>query len=80
LSSPITNSATWGMDNKVISSSSLKLNVNPSSGLFQGTLSVGPGKSGTVQFQGVLFQKDNVGLGFFLGTDQSGTVNFAPNH
>jgi hypothetical protein len=80
LSSPITNTATWGMDNKVISGSSLKLNVNPSSGLFQGTVSVSPGKGGTVQFQGVLFQKDNVGLGFFLGSDQSGAVNFAPNH
>jgi len=80
LSSPITNTVTWGSNNKISSGSSLKLNVSPTSGLFQGTLAVGDGKSGTVSFQGVLFEKDNVGLGFFLGSGQSGTVIFAPNN
>jgi hypothetical protein len=80
LSSPITNTVTWGSNNKISSGSSLKLNVSSTSGLFQGTLAVGGGKSGTVSFQGVLFEKDNVGLGFFLGSGQSGTVIFAPNN
>jgi hypothetical protein len=71
---------TWGSNNKISSGSSLKLNVSSTSGLFQGTLAVGGGKSGTVSFQGVLFEKDNVGLGFFLGSGQSGTVIFAPNN
>jgi len=79
LSSPITNSVTWGSNNK-ISTSSLKLSLSPSSGLFQGTATVGAGKAGTVSFQGVLFEKDNVGFGFFLGSDQSGTVTFTPNN
>lgn len=79
LSSPVTNSITWGANNK-ISTSSLKLNVSPTSGLFQGTATVGAGKSGTVSFQGVLFEKDNVGLGFFMGSGQSGTVTFTPNN
>lgn len=80
LSGPITNSVTWGSDNKVVAGSSMKLSVNPSSGLFQGTLAVGPGKAGLVPFQGVLFEKNNIGLGFFLGSGQSGTVSFAPNN
>ena len=80
LSSPVTNSVMWGSDNKVVAGSSMKLSVNASSGLFQGTLAVGPGKAGLVPFQGVLFEKNNVGLGFFLGSGQSGTVSFTPNN
>jgi len=82
LTSPITNSVTWGMDNRITSQSgkSFKLSVNPSTGLFQGTMSVSPGKGGTLPFQGVLFEKNNIGLGFFLGSGQSGTVSFAPNN
>ncbi len=80
MSSPMTNSVTWGANNKVSSSSSVKLTVNAKSGLFEGTVAVAPGKGGTVPFQGVLFEKDNVGLGFFLGSGQSGTVIFGPNN
>jgi hypothetical protein len=81
LDAPITNSVSWGFDNKVsnLSGNALKLSVNPATGLFQGTVAAGSGKGATVQFQGVLFEKNNVGLGYFLGTDQSGTVSFAPN-
>jgi hypothetical protein len=79
LGSPITNSVTWGSDNKVsnVSGNPLKLTVNTSTGTFQGTAGSG---QGTVSFQGVLFEKNDVGLGFFLGSDQSGTVSFAPNN
>lgn len=80
LPSPITNSVTWQANNKIVGGSGLKLSVNASSGLFQGTVTVGPGKGGTVPFQGVLFEKNNVGLGFFLGSGESGTVSFAPNN
>jgi hypothetical protein len=79
LSLPVTNSVIWGIDNKFKSDSSLKFSLTSSSGLFKGTLTTGPGKGHSVSFQGVLFEKNNVGLGFFLGTDQSGTVSFAPN-
>jgi hypothetical protein len=80
LSSPITNTVTWGPNNKVVPAAgpkAMRLNISTSTGLFQGT--IGTGK-GAVPFQGVLFEKNNVGLGFFLGADQSGTVSFAPNH
>jgi len=82
LSSPITNTVTWGFDNKVTSQGgpALKLTLNAATGLFQGTVAVGSGKGATVPFQGVLFEKSNIGLGFFLGSDQSGTVSFAPNN
>jgi len=77
---PVTNSVTWGANNKITSGASLKLSVNPASGLIQGSLTTGPGKAGMVPFQGVLFEKDNLGRGFFLGAGQSGTVIFAPNN
>lgn len=81
LSSPITNSVTWGADNKMViqKGASLKLSLTTSSGLFKGT-TVDPTTGHAVSFQGVLLEKNNVGLGFFLGADQSGTVSFAPNN
>ena len=80
LTAPVTNTITWGANNKISGSSSLKMSVNAKSGLINGTLTVGPGKSGAVPFQGVLFEKDDFGFGFFLGSSQSGTVTFTPNN
>jgi len=80
LSSPITTTVTWGSDNKIVSGSSMKLSLSPTSGTFQGTVTAGSGKGNTVPFQGVLFERDNVGLGFFIGSGQSGTVTFSPNN
>jgi len=80
LFTPVTNSVTWEANNKISPNPSVKLNINPASGLFQGTWTAGPGKAGMVPFQGVLFEKDNVGFGFFLGSGQSGAVTFAPNN
>jgi hypothetical protein len=56
----------------------VKFSLNSSSGLFKGSMK-DPASGNTVSFQGVLFEKNNVGLGFFLGGSQSGTVSFAPN-
>jgi hypothetical protein len=82
LTAPITNSVTWGIDNKIVSEksakNSVKLSLTTSSGLFKGSVT-DPATGHNVSFQGVLFEKNNVGLGFFLGGNQSGTVNFAPN-
>ena len=78
LSSPITNSLTWGTGNKVVSGKSLKLSLTTASGLFKGTV-VDPATGHTVPFQGVLFEQNNVGLGFFPGANQSGSVSFTPN-
>jgi hypothetical protein len=81
LSAPVTNSVTWGLGNQITGTSgnALKLTLNSGTGLFQGTMGMGTGK-GTLSFQGVLIEKNNVGLGYFLGPDQSGTVSFAPNN
>lgn len=80
LAAPITNSVTWGIDNKIVSlkTNPVKFSLNSSSGLFKGSMK-DPASGNTVSFQGVLFEKNNVGLGFFLGGSQSGTVSFAPN-
>jgi hypothetical protein len=80
LSAPFTNSVTWGLNNKVsnVGISKLKLTLTSTSGLFKGT-TVDPSTGHTLSFQGVLFEKGNVGLGFFSGATQSGAVNFAPN-
>ena len=81
LEAPLTNSVTWGVNNKILSdkrANSLKLSLSPANGLFKGTVK-DPASGDTVSFQGVLFEKSNVGLGFFLGSNQSGAVSFVPN-
>lgn len=80
LANPITNSVTWGPNNKIVNNSpnKLSLTLTPASGLFKGTV-VDPASGKSVPFQGVLFEEGNVGLGFFPGGNQSGAVSFAPN-
>lgn len=80
LANPITNSVTWGLNNKIVNNSpnKLSLSLTPANGLFKGTV-VDPATGRSVPFQGVLFEKGNVGLGFFPGGNQSGAVSFAPN-
>lgn len=79
LSAPITNSVNWTA-NKVsnLSQNKLSLSLTTASGMFKGTV-VDPSTGKTVQFQGVLFERGNVGLGYFSGGNQSGAVSFAPN-
>jgi hypothetical protein len=79
LTLPITNSVMWGANNKIVNQSgkSMKLSLTASSGLFKGTVLIN-GKN--VPFQGVLVEKNNEGLGFFPGNNESGGVSFAPNH
>jgi hypothetical protein len=81
LSAPITNAVSWGSDNKIVSeksSSPVKLSLTAASGLFKGTVT-DPTTGRPVSFQGVIFERYNVGLGYFLGGSQSGAVSFAPN-
>ena len=78
---PWTNSIRLELNNKVTDLSGRKLNltVTSSSGLFRGTI-VSPETGKTMQFQGALFQDWKVGLGYYLGSDESGKVllNRAP--
>lgn len=80
LASAITNSATWGFNNKIVNGGPYKmsLSLTTGTGLFKGTI-VDPSTGKSVPFQGVLYEKGNVGLGFFPGANQSGAVSFAPN-
>jgi len=80
LHAPLTNSLTLGLNNRVSvpAGSKLTLTITTSSGLFKGT-ALNPETGKTVPFQGMLFEKANIGIGYFLGTDQSGEVYLSPS-
>ena len=65
------------INNKVtnLGTNKLTLSINPSSGLFTGSVTT-PDGSKTFPFKGAAYQKQNQGWGFFLGTNQSGRVRF----
>jgi hypothetical protein len=77
LSPGITNSILISDHNSVTNQSSNKLSLvlTPSTGLFRGTVvQLGAAKSTPISFSGVVLQHTNVGRGFFLRANQSGTV------
>lgn len=55
----------------------VKSKLTPATGLFNGSFTV-PGSKTRRTFFGAVFQKQNVGVGFFLGDDESGQVVLAP--
>jgi len=55
----------------------LKFSVAKSSGLFSGSV-VPPETKKAIKFNGVVLQNQNLGSGFFLGTNQSGSVSLRP--
>lgn len=61
---------------KNLGTNRLNFSINRSSGLFSGTVST-PDGSSRIPFQGALHQKQNLGWGFFLGTNQGGRVRFS---
>ncbi len=77
LSAPFTNLVSLTLSNKVVnaSSNSLSLSLTLSSGLFSGSATV-PGMRQSVSFKGALLQNLDAGYGYFLGTNQSGSVYF----
>jgi len=56
----------------------LKLAISASSGLFNGSVANPVTKKKRILFKGAVFQKQNFGSGYFLGTNQSGRVFFGP--
>lgn len=64
--------------NKVtnLSTNQLKLSINRKTGLFSGKVATPDGEY-TIPFKGVVYQKQNLGWGFFLGPDQSGRVQLS---
>jgi hypothetical protein len=77
LQTALTNSLTLGLNNSATSSSGAKLTITPASGAIKGTV-VNPQTGKTITFQGMVYKKANVGVGYFLGTDQSGEVFLSP--
>jgi hypothetical protein len=51
--------------------------ITASDGFFKGTFQY-PGQKKPTDFDGVLFQDQTPGAGFFVGPDGSGTVNLSP--
>lgn len=77
LTGPMTNAASLSSLNKISvtspNTSKLVLTVKSASGVLSGTF-VHPQTSKKSTIKGVVLQKQNLGGGFFLGTDQSGSV------
>ena len=78
LSSSFANSITIGSNNKISNQSDNKLVMTfaPPTGLFKGSATSPDGQS--ISFRGTAFQKVNQAYGYFLGTDQSGSVVVGP--
>ena len=74
LSSSTTNQLAFDPNNRVINVSgpNLTLAIAPATGFFRGSVTP-PGGTPAV-FSGVLLQDQQIGRGFFLGTNQSGSV------
>ena len=78
LNSPFDNSITIDTNNKVANQSGNKLTMTftTATGLLKGT-ATSP-DSQNVNYRGAVFQKVNKAYGYFLGTDQSGSVVVGP--
>jgi hypothetical protein len=76
LTQSISNQFTLAANNIVTGSNKLSLTLTTTTGLFQGTATNSVGK--TVSFKGAVLQKQTNGFGQFLNTNQSGSVQLAP--
>jgi len=77
LASSLTNSINLGLNNTGTSATGARLTIVASSGMFKGSV-LNPQTGKNLLFQGMVFKKANVGVGYFLGTDQSGEVFLSP--
>jgi len=79
LSQPITNRIAIGANNRVmnLSSNRLTLTFKTATGLFTGRV-VNPATAKAVSFNGVVLPEAELGLGYFLGTSQSGEAIVGP--
>ena len=73
------NQITLGATSKITNQSpnALTLTITTSSGLFKGSV-VNPAGGKAIPINGVVLQQQNVGGGFFLGTNQTGRVFIDP--
>jgi hypothetical protein len=73
LAQSITNDVALGPDLPATDRSAIKLTVKTSSGLFHGSV-INPETQKPISVKGIVLQNQNCGAGFFLGTNQSGSV------
>ena len=72
-----TNQFSLGDNNKVTSTNKMSLSISTSSGLFTGSV-VNPATKKTIPIHGAVLQKQNIGAGYFLGTNETGEVFLGP--
>jgi hypothetical protein len=79
LEQPLYHSLTLGLNNRVTPATGVKLTLSltPTTGLFKGT-AAHPSTGKPLPFQGILFKKANIGIGYFLDAEQSGEVYLGP--
>src|SRR5439155_27098323 len=79
LQEPLNCPVTLAQNNRLTASDGTKMTftITPSTGLIKGSL-FNRDTGRMVPFQGMIFRRANVGVGFFLGADQSGEVYLNP--
>jgi hypothetical protein len=77
LAQSFTNQFVLGDNNKVTSTNKMSLTILSSSGLFTGSV-VNPETKKMIPIHGAVLQKQNIGAGYFLGTNESGAVFLGP--
>jgi hypothetical protein len=77
LAEGVTNQAALGPDIPATDQSTNKLSCKTSSGLFHGTV-INPETHKPISVNGIVLQNQNFGAGYFLGTNESGSVLLSP--
>jgi hypothetical protein len=73
LTDSITNGLSISPNNAISGTNNLKLSFTTTTGLFQGSV-INPATGKPIAVKGALLQKQNIGYGYFLGTNQTGGV------
>jgi hypothetical protein len=68
---------TLGKNSKVTDTNKMSLTISTASGLFTGSV-VNPATKKAISIYGAVLQKQNIGAGYFLGTNESGEVFLGP--
>ncbi|HEV7927213.1 MAG TPA: immunoglobulin domain-containing protein [Verrucomicrobiae bacterium] len=68
-----TNEFTLGKNSKVTDTNKMSLTISTSTGRFTGSV-VNPANKKAIPIYGAVLQKQNIGAGYFLGTNESGEV------
>jgi hypothetical protein len=73
----ITNNLSIDSNNKIAGTNKLALSFTTATGAFHGSV-INPDTGKPITVNGVLLQKQNAGYGYFLGTNQTGSVFLGP--